>query len=618
MQGNPLVEFIRTYGPGASSDSLYDEHVQSSLRKYGVQEIELSAPLVAELGELLTSPRATNVILTGTAGDGKTYHIRRVFIEQLGRITEDWPDEELVSRTSLRDGRELRVIKDLSELPHQIKGQEIENITKCLAGKERRIIYLIAANDGQLLEMWETATRSKPESTLLRQVHRTLATMLQKEATFDPNGFLHLHLYNLSRRVHPSLIDEVIDKLLTHPMWSDGCNRCPLLEKKNQCPININRQLLLGNKQDPTKNLFRTRLRNLLELSSANDQHIPVRQMLTLVVNIILGNSGDFDDPLLTCNTARQYATQNQYIKTNPYDNAIGGNLAEDVRSRYVVFSALERFGIGYETTNGFDDLILYQRPESTATALESADPIYGNRIFQGVRTSYVNSVRERLNLKAFSKAMISQRRRLFFLLPLKTPDLADSHWLLTVFRHGQDYLDYREAKEKGSLQEVNRRIERGIVKGLNRALTGLMADETETLWLATTIGKSDDPTGRIAVTPDINRTPNMGVFYLSFIVDPLRNWPEMRIESSFPSQSLQETTSLEIRPQILEYLLRVADGSLPSSFSRQCHQEIKHFAMMLRQVVQQAFPHIAPAIRVLSLDSDAAIKANQIKVLEP
>ena len=613
MQGNPFVEFIRTYGPSASCDSLYDEHVQSSLKKYGVEEIELSAPLVAELGELLTNPEAPNVILTGTAGDGKTYHIRRVFLEYLDGNPKDWPGNHLVIKAPLCDGRELRIIRDLSELPSSIKAQEIGEITKCLAGEQDSVVYLIAANDGQLLEMWRTAAKSSPESHLISKVHTILATILQKEATgVESQRFLNVRIYNLSRMVNPSLIDEAINKVLNHPMWEAGCDLCPLEDEKNKCPIKINGQLLLGNIQNKHYS-FRVRLRQMLEIASANDQHIPIRQMLTLVVNILLGDSGNFDDPLLTCSSAARYASQGQYRNTNPYDNAVGENLAEDVRSRYVVFSTLQRFGVGYETTNQFDDLILYQRPESIAKALESTDPVYGDRIFQGVRSSYVNAPRERLNLKVFLKAMVSQRRRLFFQTPPRSPDLEESCWLLTVFRHGQDYLEYRKEIETRRLSEASRRIERGMLKGLNRTLTGLMADETEALWLATSIGKLDNPTGRITVTPEINRTPGMGAFYFIVIENPSRNWLEMKLESLFPLKDLQEPPALEIRPQIFEYLLRVADGSLPSSFSRQCHQEIKHFAMMLRQALHRGFGDVEPTVRLLSLDSDGAIKANQI-----
>ena len=618
MQGNPFVEFMRTYGPSASSDSLYDEHVQSALRKYDVTAIELSAPLVDKLGEHFTAPDATNVILTGTAGDGKTYHIRRVFVEYLGGTEKDWPGDDLVLQLFLPDGRQLRIIRDLSELPKETKSAEIKHITRCLAGQDPHTVYLIAANDGQLLEMWRTATVDDHEQVLVDRVHDALATMLQQETKTDPTKFLHIRMFNLSRRREPSIMNEAIEKILEHPMWESGCENCPLTSKEQSCAIQINRKLLLGQRGNDNKNLFRSRLSDLLELASANDQHIPVRQILTLIVNIVLGDSKNHDDPLLTCETARMYASKGSYTSTNPYDNAFGKNISEDVRGRYVVFSTLEMFGIGFETTNEFDDLLLHKKPESPARSLEDVDPIYGGSIFQVFRNSYVNGPRERMNLKGFSQAMISQRRRLFFQVPLECRSLESSHWLLTVFHRGQDYLNYRDAVQEGGPRNVMDRIGRQLVKGLNRALTGMMTDDTEKLWLASMIGKSDDPTGRVSVTPAIDRTGVMGMIHLQVNYSQTRTWPELRLRLPFTSKAFPKSTVLELRPQIFEYLLRVADGSLPSSFSRQCHQEVKHFATILRQSVQRVLDQNGPtldSIRVLSLDEDASIKSNPIRV---
>ena len=86
MHRNPLIDFLRSYGPNAASDALYDEHVQAEAKKHGVKEITLSAPLVkTQLGEkVLKGNNPTNVILTGTAGDGKTYHIRRIVLDRRG------------------------------------------------------------------------------------------------------------------------------------------------------------------------------------------------------------------------------------------------------------------------------------------------------------------------------------------------------------------------------------------------------------------------------------------------------------------------------------------------------------------------------------------------------
>lgn len=620
MTGNPFVEFMRTYGPCASSDSMYDEHVQSALQKYGVDPIELSAPLVKELGEILTGPNPSNVILTGTAGDGKTYHIRRVFLEYLGGRENDWPGTELVIKSARSDGREIRIIRDLSELPEDVKEREIKRITDCLIGNDDDTLYMIAANDGQLLEMWRTMNEKTDDHSPIGIVHRALATMIQAEAETDTSGFIHAHLYNLSRRTQPAIIEEVIDTLLKHSMWETGCLNCPLSERESRCAIRINRRLLLGSVDNRHTSLFRSRLRELLELASANDQHIPVRQLLTLVVNIILGDAKNHDDPLLTCDRASQNAGAGEYHNTNPYDNAIGENMTDDIRSRFVVFSTLAQFGIGYETTNEFDDLLLFRRPQNIVDELESSDSTYGETIFQVLRNSYVNGLSDQMPLKAFSRALVSQRRRLFFLLPSgESRAVINSHWMLTVFHCGRDYLEYREAVRNGEPRPTIDRTEKQIVKGLNRTLTGMMTEETEKLWLACVIGSVDDMTGRIAVSPEIDRTTRRGFLHLEVSYNKVRSWPELKLAFVYPSEDSGTTKGLEIRPQIFEYLLRVAHGCLPSSFSRQCHQEVKHFAMTLRQDFQRISRSTRPtldSVRVLTLDGDALIKESAIEVI--
>lgn len=618
MTGNPLVEFMRTYGPSPSSDSMYDEHVQSALEKYQVAPIELSAPLVKELGALLTGSNPTNVILTGTAGDGKTYHIRRVFLEYLCGREDDWPGTDLIIKYFRPDGREIRIIRDLSELSQKAKDSELKRITGCLLGEDEKTLYFLAANDGQLLEMWRTASRHTEAANSCKVVHDALATMMQAESEIDTSGLLQLRMYNLSRMTQPSIIEEAIDRLLKHPMWDTGCQDCPLNEQVGRCAIRINRQLLLGSPDNGRSGQFRSRLRELLELASANDQHIPVRQILTLVVNIVLGDSKNYDEPLLTCERAKKYALRQQYQNTNPYDNVVGENLTEDVRSRFVVFSTLETFGIGYETTNAFDDLLLHHRPQNVIDRLESADSTYGVAVFRALRNNYVNGLSGRMSLKEFSRAMVSQRRRLFFNLSATRDESHSSHWKLTIFHHGHHYLAYREAVKSGDSHTVTYRMERQLVKGLNRTLTGMMTEETEKLWLASTVGKSDDPTGRISVTPEIDRTARRGIVHLEVRYNKRRNWPELHLAFVYPIEGLKDVVGIEVRPQIFEYLLRVADGSLPSSFSRQCHQEVKHFAVILRQFLQRISPlegRTLESVRVLSLDADALIRERLIKV---
>ena len=622
MHRNPLIDFLRSYGPNAASDALYDEHVQAEARRHGVEEITISAPLVDEIGNLLTSDNPTNVVLTGTAGDGKTYHIRQVALKHLGTKPEDWPGEDVVLTFRMENGRELRVIRDLSELRESIKLEEIGHITRCLLGDDDETIYLIAANDGQLLEMWRTASqKDDPPNETLDRVYRRLSGMLREESEKDERGVLNVQMYNLSRRLDSDVVDEAIEGILDHPKWDKGCRGCDLFEGDKRCPIRTNRSLLKGRSSSSDDQVFRIRLRDLIALATANDQHVPLRQILTVIVNIVLGDREDQDNPLLTCAKAHARVGANETSKTNPYDNAVGANLAEDTRARYTIFSTLESYGIGLETTNQFDELLLRSRPEAIAKQLEQVDPTYGDALFATVRPQYIKGARERLKLKSFAQAMTSQRRRLFFQLPETAKRDLGSHWMLTVFHNAGDYLAFRKAVKESASRELVAKVTRRIVKGFNRAQTGMMTDDTETLWLTDTLGKSDDPTGRVFTIEEIRTKGGGGMFHLEVLHNEQRNRPYIQIVANYPTPSGDQLEPLDVRPLLFEYLLRVADGSLPSSFSRQCHQEVKHFTTMVRQRIARMLGAEVPSLErvyMLSLDSEGSISRNPIKVTLP
>jgi len=55
---------------------------------------------------------------------------------------------------SLPSGRELVIVKDLSELTTNQKAEIMPDLASAVRGRETGAIYLVAANDGQLLATW--------------------------------------------------------------------------------------------------------------------------------------------------------------------------------------------------------------------------------------------------------------------------------------------------------------------------------------------------------------------------------------------------------------------------------------------------------------------------------
>jgi hypothetical protein len=85
---------------------------------------------------------------------------------------------------------------------------------------------------------------------------------------------------------------------------------------------------------------------------------------------------------------------------------------------------------------------------------------------------------------------------------------------------------------------------------------------------------------------------------------------------------SLGPMPSLDLRPILFEYLVRVANGSLPSSFSRQCHQETRRFATLLTQHVLRVARGGTGAgptsLGLLQVTENGAIQREHIEVMAP
>ncbi|MER8824032.1 hypothetical protein NKH70_30495 [Mesorhizobium sp. M0991] len=610
---NRLVDFLATYGPVATSDSLCDENVRLAEGEYGIASISTPAPRLQDIAAELAGDGARNVILTGTAGDGKTYHIRRFLEDHHPAALIGWPGAEGVLRIAMPDGRELRVIRDLSEISDSEKVAELASFASALLGEADERLYLVAANDGQLLKYFRDAARSGgPEAGRYRMLHEHITEMLRAESE-TANG-VSLRLMNLSRTWSSATVDAIFDAVLDHPDWDSTCSGCAVATGNNPCPIQLNRSLLMASNGVPSS--FRRRLRESLRLAAANDQHVPIRQLLTLVVNIILGDAKNADRPLLDCATAKRRAAACDYGSTNPYNNAMGRNLRDDRRRANRVFGIFEVLGVGFETNNLVDAMLVQREPKQLYATLFGQEPTYGSNLFDPLRREYLGGGGGDVAIRNFRRGLEAQRRRAFFLFPDHSNFEAATPWRLTIFHHGGEYLGLLDVLEANAGRDVTDAFTRHLVRGLNRALTGMMASDDNHLWLSGTIGKTDDPSGRVATVEAVDRTSSTNLS-VKLSRDPVTLRPSLGV--AVPKLWEQsKMPQLDLRPLLFEYLMRVANGSLPASFSRQCHQEIRHYALVATAAIRAMHVDDEPSpevVRMLSLGAQGEVQANRIEI---
>ena len=560
MTTNPLVEFLASYGPQASANNMYDEFVVDAAKRMNCQPILIEQPLVEELAEELESDSARSVILTGTAGDGKTYTARKI-LERLSGGKKAWGTTDKVLDYD-HNGRRIRFVKDLSELNDAHKDDLFPDVCASLTGKGGDV-FVICVNDGHLLKFF----RDRRDREHGEDLHREISERLQRGNETDSDDAFRL--INMSRLDYTDLVNDIIDAVAEHPDWK-GCEGCPVLnDADNPCPIRTNVKLL-GAKGDPS---LRARLQDMIRMASSDGRHLSIRQLLLLTVNIVLGERrGSKGAVLLNCRSAKRRAKNADYQFTNPYANAFGDNLKESQRLQYGAFAVLGEFGVGRETNNYFDHGLVrggVQFPD---------DPIYGERMFRPHLEHYKADVEE--GLDAFFSAIIDQRRRLFFSVEANGEearmDPRRNPWNLTVYKHGASHCRLALPDEAGSSQDV-REIRREIILGLNRMMSGYMTRTDDRLWI---IESSGVYRGReIPLVVEQAGRKGQSSVVLRFESPEDKGAPP-RIEIDVGREV--DSVPLKLRPSLTECLIRVAHGALPSSFSSECLREIERFQLAM------------------------------------
>ncbi|GEC56966.1 hypothetical protein ABIF38_008783 [Bradyrhizobium japonicum] len=612
-----FIDFLSQYGPSAATDALVDEHAPVLVEEFGIScPIEIPPPRMKEISAALLGAEPRSVFLTGTAGDGKTFHLRKFLLELVGSDAETstiWTNASnsggIIER-DLPSGRKLRIIRDVSALPAGEKIAQVRAAANSIRSAQPETIFLVAANDGQLLDSFFAAGSDDEAGSLCRKIYQEMIRMM-RTGQETPKPDFAFSMFNLSHTLDDASLDALLDTILGHPDWESGCSSCPrAAEVVNPCPIRYNRSLLIGSDGSES---FRTRIKTLVRLAAANDQHIPIRYLLMLIVNVLLGSSQKPGRPLLNCATIIKAKTP-LYRFTNPYNNACGVNIRDpEKRRKNPFFAMVASLGIGMETDNEIDALLLARHTDNPARkSLFEKDTIYGDRIFDGPLDHYAKRGSERQDAqeaKDLREALQTQRRRLFFKLGDEgSSGTGISPWRLTVFRHAGEYEQICTALKSGN---ASGEALRQIVLGINRTLTGLMASDGEKLWLTGVVGRADGTGGRLAMGEPLGAVASSWArVQLQFDAD--RSCPALVAAEKGISRELPRLT---ITPLLFEYLKRVAGGSLPSSFSRQCHQEIRHFAVRLASALYGHADQETTVIRMVDLDAVGRLHENILEI---
>lgn len=565
------VRFLRTYGPTPNNLTMFDEYVSGAVGRAKVVPIILSAPMLERMKQHVASGKPGSMLIAGTAGDGKTFHCRALWTD-LGGDPRVWTTKGNVKEHRLADGRLAVFIKDLSEFNGEESDAPLARLERSVLGGDDSEIIILAANHGQALDRLRDLGRRQGRQHPLRKP-------LQEFFLQAGQAPERLAVFDLSRSVGRTTLEEVVSAMAGHSEW-DNCARCALRAGGKVCPIYENRERLLGQRDGGQ---LGQRLGDLVEIARLNGLHLPVRDLLALCANMILGHR-DAKDGLMSCAEVAGIQEQGAVDRASVYGNAFGANLPKRRLADRPVFKAMAAFGVGDETTNGADGLLVYGNDDVRLTPVFSrligSDPIYGAtpRLLSAQDKYLEGEEAARINGGAidFMDLLQEQRRRLFFTLP--TDEVGYPFWSMTVFRFAGEYLEMRAALlEKKAVAET---VRGRLVRGLNRVMTGLLIDNIDRVFVASSGGFTQSRVSVLCDTEAPSRRLN-GVG-MAIKLGAKTGRPSLDVSLA---QGAGNSVAFDLTPVRFEFLSRVAEGALPGSFSNECLEDMLAFkAKLLRK----------------------------------
>lgn len=570
---------------------MYDETIQRSARRTKVSPIHFEHPFQDDVLACFDRRSADpiSVILTGTAGDGKTHLCRQVWEALSGDSSawaaddpylsirknypldrRTWPDSdnpELFREVTIHFIRDLSGWAPQQGLPWEAaKEALLQKLCSALFNPTEHDVFLVAANDGQLIEAWRKLTDT-PDVIRSRELLEDLLVEDEQEA----KG-VRLRMFNLSRGRSAELFDRAYNAFINHVGWAECYEgNSGDLAFGPHCPIRRNLELL----RTP---LVHSRLRALIELCDHNGLHLPVRQILLLLSNAVLGHP-DCKDHLMKPADVPKLARAGTISKASLYNNVFGGNLSETRRQGIAIFDYFERFQIGYETSNRIDNILIFGEGDADLgrhfAKFLQADAFYGaDERYFAARDRYIEGADENeTDSRDFLELLVAQRRGLFFKI---SPEDADELklWELTVFRSAGQYLtEVVEVLRQGGI--VKRPIVNRLIKGFNRIFTGMLVNSERELLLATSGSYSQAKISRI-LADRISVEPRHGERVILECNQANRVFLVVHLNPDIKE-------SLELNLVRFEFLSRVAtEGALPASFSKECYEDILAFKSRL------------------------------------
>jgi len=538
MEETPFVTYLNRYTTvSADHEAAFDEYLSETPPPPG-GPLTLATRVETFIKECFHQPRPPSIILTGNAGDGKTYLSRQVIETFTESGFPGWSDtaDWSISRSDLI----LRVIKDLSELDEESGKEKLLELAQKLANPTSKTVFLIAANEGRLRKL----LASKRLGAVRAEVERQLATGADTTSS--------VVVINLNETTTSSYVPQALRWLTSEANWPDLTQ-----ESAETCPIHFNVVRLRDE-------FVQGRIQLLYRILEHLGIHVTIRDLLIHLAFTVTAGHDRAELARMPVERKADFAY---------YDNIFGLSASSLFRQRSAVVSHLTRLKLGDYSRFELDNFVINGHEPSHELHMEHGDLFgpaldLGQRRFQQERDAYLfGTGTQDEAATAFLRWLPHARRKLFF-------EWRRTYYTnkLFLFSTTAEYFDLLERPDPPKLD----RYLRELVLGLNRAFSDLYLNEDQTLYLTTQYAQSGDTKVPIVkLQMSVNSNLELEVRpQASEAIDQDSSWLTIMV---FPPRQVK-ADELEWRLDLMlfEYLLRRARGGTPNVLAAECDLQIR------------------------------------------
>jgi len=544
---NSFVDYLSRYTTASPDhEAAFDEFIVQAAAPAG-GPLRLETRIEEFLRITFAQPRPPSIILTGNAGDGKTYLCRQIVAAFAGQPVADWL--ALAEQPIERDGKRLHVIKDLSELGDERGIAVLQSLAATLdhSSADR---YLIAANEGRLRALLS-------EDPELGQLDQAIDNQLRYGAE---SGSPLLVVINLTAVTTSSFVPTALRWMTQSQHWN-ACQGCPIFQR---CPVRHNAQQIRSEH-------IASRVQMLYQLLEHLDIHVTVRDMLIHLAYTLTG--GQRCAELQRLDQGHRDLSGFAY-----YENVWGGGANSAFRRKASVVQHLARLHIGDHSLFEVDDFIVSggDSPERRIEHEQLFAPAVdiNHRRFDQDRRAYVEGGADRQaddEADTLMRWLPHCRRKLFF----------EWHQIervnrLIPFLYLDDYWNLLRDE-----QGVRDQIRRDLVLGLNRAFSHLYLTDSNNLYVTTQyIHSTEQPRPLVRLT-----IPTQGIQirvdrrpHLAYNCDR----PDLHLVIAAPPAlvvqggQVPKPQSWRMNLLLFEYLMRLANGGTYNILAEECELSVR------------------------------------------